>query len=262
MKNQVILTIGKKNGTDLAQWFGVSSATFRNHKEQYLNKLSKYADFEVNSNGKVIIKEVYEPYYDSEKTIEKFNTLVPLYWNENGMDSAARVGREIYWDEKEKDPDGKIAQLQESTAISYACKGRSANWGSPFNPAEGGPNGYCYFAWGKMGEDGKFERPLTEEEEKIKDGLYQMYYGNVNDRDVFLMDLRDRNLINDEQLGKLFREYYKNKISFLDFKKILCKTLGFPVEKGTIRVAMQNFEEEPALPSWSLATFEIDASIE
>ena len=54
MKNQVILTIGKKNGTDLAQWFGVSSATFRNHKEQYLNKLSKYADFEVNSNNKII----------------------------------------------------------------------------------------------------------------------------------------------------------------------------------------------------------------
>ena len=250
MESQIILTKGKKNGTDLAQWFGVSSTTFRNHKKDYLEKLKKYADFEVNDSGKVIIKEIYEPYYDTEKTVEKFTTLVPLYWNKNGMDSAARVGREIYWDEREKDPDGKIAQLKESTAINYACKGRSANWGSPLDPETGGPNGYCYFAWGKMGPDGKFERPLTPEEEKTKDGLYQMYYGNVNDRDVFLMDLRDRNLIDDEQLGKLFREYYKKKISFVEFKKILSQTLGFPVEKGTISVPMQSFEEA-FIPNWS-----------
>lgn len=241
---KIELTVGKKNGTDLAKWFGVAAGTFRAHKDSYLEKLKYYADYEINEQGKVIIKEVYEPYYDTEKTIEKFNALVPLYWkkNESMINTAANVGREIYWDELENHPDGRIAQLQESTAIAYAGKGRLYNYGSPLQGKEGGGvRGYCQYTWAKIGPDGQFERPLTEEEQKIKDNLYQHYFGNVNDKDVFLLDLRERELITDEQLGKLFREYYKNKISFLEFKKILCQTLGFPVDKGTI---VYEYDEE------------------
>ena len=74
------LTTGKKTGTELAKWFGISYGSFRNKKSEKLEELKLFAEF-YEENGKVIITKVIEPIYQKgmasvkRKVIEKIDAV-------------------------------------------------------------------------------------------------------------------------------------------------------------------------------------------
>ena len=70
------LTVGKKTGKELAEWFGTTVGHFRNTKAKKLEELKLFAEF-YEENGKVVITKVIEPVYQKgmanvkRKVIEK-----------------------------------------------------------------------------------------------------------------------------------------------------------------------------------------------
>ena len=72
------LTIGKKTGKQLAEWFGIEYNSFKNQKKKKLEELKLFAEF-YEEKGKVVITKVIEPVYQKgmenvkRKVIEKID---------------------------------------------------------------------------------------------------------------------------------------------------------------------------------------------
>ena len=102
--NMIELTTGKKTGTQLAKWFGISYGSFRNKKSEKLEELKLFAEF-YEENGKVVITKVLEPIYQKgmmsvkRKVIEKIDEI----WSADGLDSCQRVGEKILETLQEED---------------------------------------------------------------------------------------------------------------------------------------------------------------
>lgn len=241
------LTTGMKTNQEIADWMGISCGTFRNKKEDYLNKLSYFAKFRTEK-GKIIIDEVLEPVYSKDrfKPAKEIMDKVPEYWDKSGFDTASRCGSRIQADYIKNDPTNKIATLSESTVRQYAGKGREKYYGSPYLGTEG-EIGYCTFQWGKIVDGQLLE--LTPEENKIKDDAYKMVFGNAQEREIIVMEGLASGKITPEQVGYEYQkmaEYHKQKGSFGVFLNLAREKLGFPIVRGT-----KVFEEgdQPAFPS-------------
>ena len=60
------LKLGKMKSKELAEWFGVSYATYTHHIPNYLNKLKPYCQFEEVYGGVMVI-EIYTDTYDKHQ---------------------------------------------------------------------------------------------------------------------------------------------------------------------------------------------------
>ena len=112
----------KYSNKELAEWFGVGYSTYRNKKEKYLEELKIYADYhlEGEKTKKIVIDEVYVEEYEPEMTTyEKVQSKVDLVWSDDGLDSCARVGDEIYELLVDEDENFKI---KPSTVYNYTIK--------------------------------------------------------------------------------------------------------------------------------------------
>lgn len=228
------LTIGIKTNQEIADWMGISCGTFRNKKDDYLNKLSYFAKFKTEK-GKIIIEEVFDPIFskDKFKPAKEIMDKVPEYWDKSGFDTASRCGDRIQADYIKNDPNGKIATLSENTVRQYAGKGREKYFGSPYLGTEG-ELGHCTFQWGKLVNNRLVE--LTPEEIKIKDDAYKMIFGDAQEREVIIMEGLASGKITPEQVGYEYQkmaEYHKNKGSFGTFLKVAKEKLGFQLIRGT-----------------------------
>lgn len=241
------LTIGVKTNQEIADWMGISCGTFRNKKDDYLNKLSYFAKFRTEK-GKIIIDEVLESVYskDKFKPAKEIMDKVPEYWAESGFDTASLCGDRIQADYIKNDPNGKIANLASSTVRQYAGKGREKYYGSPYLGTDG-ELGHCTFKWGKMVNGTLVE--LTPEEEKIKDEAYKMIFGNAQEREIIVMEGLASGKITPEQVGYEYQKmamYHKEKGSFSAFLSLAKKELGFQLIRGT-KVVEE--DDQPAFPS-------------
>jgi hypothetical protein len=241
------LTTGLKTFQELADWMGISYGTFRNKKQDYLKKLSYFADYHLDDKGKVVIDEVLDPVYDKEKlsSAKEIMDKVPEFWA--GLDTVGRCGNRIQQDYIKKDPEGKIANLAESTVRQYAGKGRTYYYGNPYLGTEG-KLGHCKFQWSKD-VDGQLV-PLSAEEEKIKDNLYKQFFGSAQEREIIIMEGLSSGKITPEQVGYEYAkmaEYHKKHNNFGSFIKQLGKELGHPVIRATRSFELQ--EEEFSFPT-------------
>ena len=217
---------------ELAEWFGMKQKSFSNRKEEKLEELKAFADFELRGNKqkKVFIKKVYEPVY-SKKGSENYEIIkanLEKYWSENGkgLDTCQRVGEEMY---KEK----LVSSITVGTTINYTRRGKIDKYG--INYVSSGTVGRSVYSWGKRIQEGdKFKLvPLTEEEEEIKDKLVKKYFGNTTDKQIFIQGMVDNGEITKEQAWEALEELTNMKEKFKAFKADFELAINNPIGRGT-----------------------------
>ena len=91
----------------ILEWFGLKSKSFRNdkQKEEKLKQLKLFAEYELvgEKTKKILIKQVYEPYYikKGSQNFQIIDSELENYWKDNGkgLDTCRRVGMAMQQDE-------------------------------------------------------------------------------------------------------------------------------------------------------------------
>lgn len=224
------LTLGKKTGKELAEWFGISSGAFRNKKQEKLEELKYFADF-YEENGKIIITKVLDPIYKKRgsEAYQKVINKIDEVWNKNGLDSCSRVGTEIC--EILHNEDKNFTNTL-STVVEYTRKGRKELYGAPFQ--NGGRLGNCIYIWCKRDrETGNYDF-LNEEEQNIKQNLQTKYFGDATEKQILVKGMVEAGEITREEAWDILEELTNMRTgNFMMFLKELQEKLGCQVIRGT-----------------------------
>lgn len=222
----IILKEGKMTNNELAEWFNISAASFRNKKKEKLEELKEYADFR-EDKGKIIITEVWNagPYIKKKsKAYQIVKESFDEEWNENGLDTCSNVSNKIY--EKHQD---ELA-ITPTTTYTYTLATRAELYGKPFI-------GNCYYVWCKKFEtkDGTIVlEEFNEEEQEIKKKLLQKYFATDVERDLMIHEMVMAKEITKAEAYDLSCELRNLKDEgFIGFKKELEAVLGCSIVKGT-----------------------------
>ena len=230
--NMIELTTGKKTGTELAKWFGISYGSFRNKKSEKLEELKLFAEF-YEENGKVVITKVLEPIYQKgmmsvkRKVIEKIDEI----WSTDGLDSCQRVGEKILETLQEEDKEFNRAI---GTIVKYTREGRNELYGPPFQG--GGKIGSCIYIWCKRNPDtGEYDF-LTKEEQEIKQKLQTKYFGDATEKQILVKSMVEMGEISREEAWSVLEEMtnMNGKANFMGFLKEIQQTLHCQVIRGTL----------------------------
>lgn len=222
------LQLGVINDKELADWFGVTPSRFSHDKKNKLKELEAFADYELigNKRKKVKIVKIYQPIY-SKKGSESFELIkskLDEVWSDDGLDSCRRVCDEIL--------ETTQLQIADSTAYNYTLRSRTDLYGKPFQ--EGGPLGSCTYVWCKKDEETGKLRHLTAEEQKIKQDLIKMYFGDVSEKQIIVQAMIEAGEITQAQAwGVLTRMTKMTGVHFVVFLKELQKRIGCQVIRGT-----------------------------
>ena len=228
----VELTEGKKTGSELAKWFGISYGSFRNKKSEKLEELKLFADF-YEENGKVVITRVIEPIYQKgmmnvkRKVIEKIDEV----WSADGLDSCQRVGEKILEILQEENKDFNRTT---GTIVKYTREGRNELYGKPFDNI-GGKIGSCVYIWCKRDpETGQYSF-LTEEEQAIKQKIQTKYFGDATEKQILVKGMVEEWEIAKEEAWIVLEEMtnMKGRSNFMGFLKEVQRELHCQVIRGT-----------------------------
>ena len=228
-----VLHLGKMTGKELANWFKISVSHYSKPevRAKCYNILTKYAAYhlEAKGNGKVVvIDEIYEAYYIDEKgppARQRVKELVELTWDEDGLDSCARVADEIY-------PilQSEKYEIAKSTNYKYTCSGRTELWGSPVK-LTAGERGRCRYEWCKKDSNGKLI-PFTVEEEAIKQEITKKYFGSLESWTLGILDDLKKKKITQEEAGAALQSLDAHG-EFSAWKAEVESRIGQPIYKGT-----------------------------
>lgn len=227
------LTIGKKTGIQLAEWFGISYGAFRNKKSEKLEELKLFAEF-YEENGKVVITKVIEPVYQKgmmsvkRKVIEKIDKV----WSADGLDSCQRVGEKIL---ELLQKENKDFNRTTGTIVKYTREGRNELYGKPFDNI-GGKIGSCIYIWCKRNpKTGEYDF-LTEEEQEIKQKLQTKYFGDATEKQILVKAMVEAGEISKEDAWSVLEEMtnMNGKTNFMGFLKEIQQTLHCQVIRGTL----------------------------
>lgn len=225
------LTIGKKTGKELAEWFGIEYNSFKNRKAKKLEELKLFADF-YEEKGKVIITKVIEPVYQKgmanvkRKVIEKIDEV----WSADGLDSCQRVGEKILVALQEENKDFNRAV---GTIVKYTREGRNELYGLPFQG--GGKIGNCIYIWCKRDPKTGEYSFLTEEEQKVKQELQTKYFGDATEKQILVKGMVEAGDITKEEAWGILEEMtnMNNKDVFMGFLREIQAKLHCQVIRGT-----------------------------
>lgn len=224
------LTEGKKTKKEIAEWFGVTQATFSKYKEKKLKELEKFAEF-YEEKSKIIITKVLCPVYAKQgsNAYTKIKEEVDKTWRKNGLDSCKRVSMEI--ENKLKNE----LTVTSNTIYDYTRQSRNELYGIPF--VERGKIGSCTYLWVKKIGDGitTVYEPLTAEEEKIKQELIKKYFGNADEKQIIVQGMVAKGEITKEQAWDVLTELTNMKgENFYEFLVELQEKVGCQVVRGTM----------------------------
>ena len=224
------LTLGKKTGKELAEWFGISPGAFRNGKEKKLEELKYFAEF-YEENGKVVITKILNPIYQKRgsEAYQKVVNKIDEVWSKDGLDSCSRVGTEICEILSNEDKGFKNTL---STVIEYTRKGRKELYGVPFQ--NGGRLGNCIYIWCKRDKNSGAYSFLTDDEIEIKEQLQKKYFGDATEKQILVKGMVESGEISKEDAWDILEELTNMKTgNFMMFLKELQERLGCQVIKGT-----------------------------
>lgn len=132
------LQVGKMSTKELAIWFGIAYSTYRKKATQLLEELNFYCHY-TKIRGAIIIDEIYIPEYIKPTPAYKFVLdNFEKHWHKSGLDTAARVGSEMYYTYK----DNELKGLKESTIKHYVAKARLEKYGHVYLD-DHGTDGRC-----------------------------------------------------------------------------------------------------------------------
>ena len=232
------LKIGKMKAKELAEWFGISYGTFRNKKDEKLNELKCYCEFEEVYGG-VNIKNIKIAKY--EKKMSKIREIYAKGFEElrNDIDTVSNINDKIYYKYQDELP----TLSSPDSGYHYAIEVRNANYGVPFKDV--GKLGKCYYLWCKVSEDRTLYMPFTEEENKIKKELMTKYFGTDEEKDILIAQMVDAGEISEAEAYRMMREYRNlNKAGFVAFKNALQDAIGTEIVRAT-KFEKELYFEEP-----------------
>ena len=222
---------GKMTNKELAEWFGMSQKSFTNKKRDKLKELEYFAAFH-EEKGKVIIEEVYDAVYSKQGSANyrKVRDKVDEVWSEDGLDSCARVGNQIYFLLEEEE--GK-SPLKQSTVVNYTGKSRNELYGKPF--MENGKIGTCIYTWCKRDRTTGEYSLLSPEEQTIKQNLQTKYFGDATEKQILVKAMVEEGEITSEEAWGVLEDMTNMKTgNFMAFLEELQQKLGCQVVKGTL----------------------------
>lgn len=226
------LTVGKKTGKELAEWFGTTVGNFRNTKAKKLEELKLFAEF-YEERGKVVITKVIEPVYQKgmasvkRKVIEKIDEV----WSPNGLDSCQRVGEKILALLQEEDNTFNRAA---GTIVKYTRDGRNELYGLPFQG--GGKIGNCVYIWCKRDPISGEYSLLTSEEQEIKQKIQTKYFGDATEKQILVKGMVEAGEITKEQAWNVLEEMtnMNKKENFMGFLREIQAALHCQIIRGTL----------------------------
>ena len=163
------LQTGKMSTKELSQWFGTSYNRFRHIKNQKLNELKEYCNFEEIYGG-VIIKDIYISEYvnTNQSNYNIVESHVDEEWDVSGLDTKKNVSNKIYAKHKEE------LTIQLSTTYNYVRKACNKLYGPAGDYNEHGTIGNCWYRLCIIDAEGN-RRPLTNEEQELRNIIRDKY---------------------------------------------------------------------------------------
>ena len=208
---------------EIADWFGIKEKSFRSTRKKKLKELEEYALFE-DMRGKVNIIIILNSIYTKgskdyklikEKTKEK--------WSKSGLDTCSFVSDKIA---KEC---GDNLKVNANTLYSYTCTSKRELWGKAYG--EHGEIGHCIYELCKEIDKKCIE--FTEEEKAIKNKLLKIYFGNADEKVLYIRDMQENNEITKEESWDLLSNMMHLDKNYIEFKFELEKLLGCKVVRAT-----------------------------
>ena len=222
----VELKEGRVTLEELANWFGCSYNTIRKtqNKASKLELLKKFADYHIEGRTIIIDKvkvSVYSKAYHVVK--EKFSET----WHENGIDTCARVGSEIYW----KNETVK-SQIKQETAQSYANIVKVEMYGHN-NRGDYGTKGYSEYCWCRM--NGYECEPLTPQQQEIMAQCSKETYGALlGEKAALLNDALNKGEIDAQEFNQGLALTEEERIDcYSKFETMVTEKLGFFPDRAT-----------------------------
>lgn len=172
------LKLGIMTNKELADWFGISEASFKNTKRLKLEELKTYAEFET-IKGKVNIKRILSTAAYEKRSARKKELIKDNFVNELPKDTMITTCSEIAADMCET----LDLDLSYETVCAYTREARNELFGNPSEESnKGGTVGSCYYLWCikepdlDRGEGYYKYRQMTKEENEIKEKILTNYY--------------------------------------------------------------------------------------
>lgn len=229
------LQLGKISTKDLASWFGIGYQSFRNSKEQKLEELRLYCDFDEVYGG-VFVKEIYDysniTYTkEGKKNYDIVKSSFDEEWSASGIDTCSNVAIKIY--DKHKNE----LTIGDNTTYNYVIKARNELYGRPFMNL--GELGSCVYIWCRKEYDEENNvvvyTEFTDEEQKIKKELMQKYFSTDVEKEIMVAEMVDHKEITEAEAYRVLRDMKNlNGGGFMAFKAELELKLGCTVAKGTL----------------------------
>ena len=228
------LRVGLKTNSELAEWFGVKPASFRNHKPKKLEELKKYADFELKGT-RIYIKEIYgSKVYIKRQDYSIVKEEFTQVYNKSKIDTASNVSKKIY--NKRKND----LTIKESTTYEYTREARNELYGKPFIGK--GKLGTCRYIWVKKLDEGKYER-FNDEEEAMYKKLLLKYFKNTDSKAMFVKDMIKRGEVTKEEAWDVYDEIANLEFGFMNFKAEMEEFVGCTIVRATEIEDQLNFSE-------------------
>ena len=217
------LKAGIMTNQELADWFGIKEKSFRTTRQKKLEELKEYAVFE-DMRGKVYIKQIIKKEYTKgSKDYKLIKQKTREKWNEKGLDTCRSVAKKIA---KECKSELKVSN---STLYNYTCTSKRELWGKTFGSA--GEIGYCISEICKEVNGEYIE--FTEEEKKIKNKLLKVYFGNADEKLLYIKDMQDNEEITKEESWELLEDILDLDNKYIQFKNELGKILNCKITRAT-----------------------------
>lgn len=230
------LKLGKMTLKELAEWFGISATTIRKKdaKAKRLEILKGFADYHLE-NSHIIIDKIYIPEFSKAYPIIKEK--LPEVWHDNGLDTASRVGSEIYW----KTPEVN-AQISEKTSQGYAGRAKRELYGRNYIENDFGERGYSEYCWAK--KRGNDCEPLSAEQLEIISDCAKETYGKINANKLALLydALKNKEITQEEFNESIIINQESLDEAYCEFYRLVEQRLGFIPIKVTRIVDVLNFE--------------------
>ena len=218
------LRVGLMTNSELAEWFGVKPASFRNHKPKKLEELKKYADFELKGT-RIYIKKIYgSKVYIKRQDYSIVREEFTQVYNKSKIDTASNVSKKIY--NKRKDD----LTIKESTTYEYTKAARNELYGKPFVGC--GEKGVCRYIWAKQIGEGQYER-FNDTEQAIYKRLLVKYFKGADEKTIFVRDMIKRGEITEEEAWGVYEDMMNLEQGFMNFKIEMEEAIGYPIVRVT-----------------------------
>lgn len=204
------LKLGKVKTKEIAEWFGITYGSYHNSKKKKIQELKQYCSFEEVYGG-IIINNIYiKEYIKPTPTYQFVKSVLDKHWHNSLLDTAARVGSEIYHMHYKE-----LEGLKESTIKAYAAKARQEKYGRVYHKNEHGTDGSCH---PEPVQDNLWEEsiPLTEEQyELYRECLREAYY---DESDAILEDAMATGAISEAEYRDIKKDQEKNQKTIRELK--------------------------------------------